>query len=138
MSVWPKPLAELPPLSGSEGELVSVSISVDPRRLEYLLEALAQISFPINPQIYHEAALIYRYADGRETVEDITLVEFPAYDGRLHEVRAAVAAHGFDPASVSVSGMMNEIHCGEAGEAPPPGADYVARYRVRRKIARIH
>ena len=52
MSVWQcTPSAS--PLSGSEGELVSVSISVDPRDLEGLLEALAHISFPINPQIFH-------------------------------------------------------------------------------------
>ena len=49
-----------PALSGSEGTLVSVSICVDPRHLEPLLEALAQVSFPINPQIYHDAALVYR------------------------------------------------------------------------------
>ena len=37
MSVWPKPLPALPPLSGPEGELVCVSIHVDPRCLESLL-----------------------------------------------------------------------------------------------------
>ena len=69
MSVWPKPLprgwGDTPSLSSSEGALVSVSISVDPHCLESLLEALAQVSFPINPQIYHDAAIVYRYADER-------------------------------------------------------------------------
>ena len=43
-------------LCGREGVLVSVSIHVDPRHLESLLEALAHLQFPINPQIYHDAA----------------------------------------------------------------------------------
>jgi len=52
MSVWQcSPPASA--LRGSEGELVSVSISVDPRDLEALLDELAHIGFPINPQIYH-------------------------------------------------------------------------------------
>ena len=89
MSVWPKTLPVAPSLSTAEGALVSVSIHVEPHCLESLLEALAQVSFPINPQIYHDAALIYRYADGREQTESITLVEFPAYEGRLDEVRSA-------------------------------------------------
>ena len=55
MSVWPKILPSTPSLSGREGDLISVSINVDPRYLESLLEALAQVSFPINPQIYHDA-----------------------------------------------------------------------------------
>jgi hypothetical protein len=138
MSVWPKPLPALAPLSGSEGELVSVSVSVDPRRLEFLLEALASIPFPINPQIYHEAAEVRRYSDGRETVEDATLVEFPAYDSRLEEVRRALAVSGFDPASVHISGMLDEIQAGRLNEVPPPGAPYVSRYRVRRKSACVH
>ncbi len=87
MSVWPETPLLVPSLSTAEGALVSVSIHVEPHCLESLLEALAQVSFPINPQIYHDAALIYRYADGREQTEPITLVEFPAYEGRLVEVR---------------------------------------------------
>jgi len=51
MSVWPKILQESPSLSTAEGALVSVSIHVEPHRLESLLEALALVSFPINPQI---------------------------------------------------------------------------------------
>ena len=67
MSVWPKTLpVTTPSLSTAEGALVSVSIHAEPHCLESLLEALAQVSFPINPQIYHDAALVYRYADGRE------------------------------------------------------------------------
>ncbi len=138
MSVWPKPFPTAPPLSGPEGKLVSVSIHVDPRCLESLLEGLAQVSFSINPQIYHEAGMVYRFADGRETAEDVTLVEFPAYDGRLDEIRRAVTAYGFDPATVHASGMLDVIHDGRVEEAPPPGADYVARYRLKRKNSWVH
>jgi len=52
MSVW-QDTPSASALGGSEGELISVSISVDPRDLEALLESLAQVDFPINPQIYH-------------------------------------------------------------------------------------
>src|SRR6202142_3038425 len=93
MSVWPKTLPLVPSPSTAEGALVSISIHVEPPCLESLLEALALVSFPINPQIYHDAALVFRYADGREETESITLVEFPAYEGRLDEVRRSVQAY---------------------------------------------
>jgi hypothetical protein len=124
-------------LCGQEGELVSVSISVDPRHLESLLEALAELEFPINPQIYHDAALVYRYADGHEERESTTLVEFPAYEGRLGDVRRAVEAFGFDADSVHVTGMLDEIHAGGIEEVAPAGAAYVARVRVKRSAIAI-
>src|SRR5438128_6230183 len=93
MSVW-QCTPSATPLCGSEGELVSVSISVDPRDLEALLEALAHVDFPINPQIYH----------GQKTV-----VEFPAYAGGLPQVRATLACSGFDPEAIRVRGMLEEI-----------------------------
>src|SRR4051812_44440205 len=91
-----------PTLSGSEGTLVSVLISVEPRKLESLLEALARVSFPINPQIYHDAAVVYVFADHRHESELATVVEFPAYAGQLDEVRAAVAASGTPSANIRV------------------------------------
>ena len=108
MSVWPKTLPASPSLSGREGALVSVSIDVDPRRLEPLLEALARTGFPINPQIYHGAAVVYVSADGREETHTVTLVEFPAYEGRLDEVRNALNSHGFEPATVHATSMLDE------------------------------
>ena len=111
MSVWQcTPSAS--PLSGSEGELVSVSISVDPRDLEGLLEALAHISFPINPQIYH--------ADGH-LAQARTVVEFPAYVGGLPQVRAALAGSGFD-ATIRVRGMLEELQAllGQEAEGRDP------------------
>jgi len=120
-------------LCGREGALVSVSISVDPRHLESLLESLAQLDFPINPQIYHDAALVYRFEDGHQQSVATTLVEFPAYEERLGEVRRAVEAFGFDPESVHATGMLDEIHADGVEEAAPAGAPYVARVRVKRR-----
>ena len=94
---------------------MSVSISVDPRHLESLLEALAQLRFPINPQIYHDAALIYHFPDDHQETEGPTLVEFPAYEAQLGEVRGALRAFGFDPTALHVTGMLDEIHA----EHPP-------------------
>lgn len=102
MSVWqslPSLPVSAPSLSSSEGDLVSVSIPVEPRRLEALLESLAQTSFPINPQIYHEA---------------VTVVEFPAYGGQLDEVRATLSAHGFDPAGFEYTAMLEKIQAASA------------------------
>jgi hypothetical protein len=133
MSVWPA-FAPSPSLSGREGALVSVSIDVDPRYLEVLLEALARVEFPINPQIYHEAQMVYLYEDGHEESASTTLVEFPAYAGRLEEVRNALAAYGFDPGSVYVTSMLDEIHAENAAEPAPAGAQYLSRQR--RKLGR--
>ena len=130
MSVWPAAVPA-PSLSSGEGDLVSVSIDVVARNLESLLEALARVDFPINPQIYHDAAIVYRYSDGREKTESTTLVEFPAYAGRLGEVREALAAFGFDPGSVSVTGMWEELHAESLPEPAPPGASYVSRRRSK-------
>ena len=81
-------------LSGTEGELVSVRVSADPRFLEDLLEALAHVSFPINPQIYHSRP---------------TIVEFPAYESRLDELRSALERSGFDASAVQVCAMLDAI-----------------------------
>jgi len=130
MSVW-SAAVPTPSLSSREGDLVSISIDVVPRDLESLLEALARVDFPINPQIYHDAEMVYLYSDGREKTESTTLVEFPAYAGRLNEVREALAAFGFDPGRVSVTGMLEEIHAECATEPAPPGASYVSRRRSK-------
>jgi hypothetical protein len=118
-------------LATGEGILVSVSIGVEPRRLELLLEALAVVSFPVNPQIYHDAAVVSRYPDGHEESESITLVEFPGYAERMDEVREAIARFGFDPDSIEVTGMLEEISSDAHPEPVPAGAEYVSRYRVK-------
>ena len=88
MSVW-QPAA----LVGAEGELVSVTVSVDPRDLEEVLEILADLNFPINPQICHGP---------------VTTVEFPAYAVHLADIGAKLAGAGFP--SVIVKRMWEEIH----------------------------
>jgi hypothetical protein len=132
MSVWPATVAANPPLTGSDGVLVSVSIGVAPRLLEPLLEALAQLDFPVSPQIYHDAAMVYVYDDGRELTEAVTLVEFPAYDGQLDRLRGALEAHGFDPACMAATGMLEELHAEDRLEPAPAGAPYRARRRRKR------
>jgi hypothetical protein len=122
-------------LCGRDGALLSVSISVDPRHLESLLESLAQLHFPINPQIYHDAALVYRFADAHEESEGTTLVEFPAYEGQLDGVTSALEAYGFDRRSVHVTAMLDEIQSEPHLEPAPKGAPWLSRYRVKRRAA---
>jgi hypothetical protein len=121
-------------LCGREGALVSVSISVDPRHLESLLEALARLDFPINPQIYHDAALVFRFPDNHQETLETTLVEFPAYEARLDQVRSALRQFGFDPSSLHVTGMLDEIHSEAAEEPAPAGAAYRSLSRVKRRV----
>ncbi len=78
-----------PALFGQEGELVLVRIAVEPRLLEDLLETLANLDFPVNPQLYHRPAQV--------------TVEFPAYSARLDEVRDKLQRHGFSAASLDVA-----------------------------------
>lgn len=69
-------------LFGREGELYLLRISVEPRLLEDLLETLAALDFPVNPELLHQP-------------NEVT-VEFPAYARRIDEVRAALDRNGFD------------------------------------------
>ena len=66
------------PLAGAQGQLLTVSIVAEPRNLERLLDRLGESKYPIDPQIYHDAQV-----DGHAA----TLVEFPAYDAWLDELR---------------------------------------------------
>ena len=79
-------------LYSEEGELVSLRISVEPRSLEHLLEALTALDFPVNPQLYHAAAQV--------------IVEFPAYSERVKEVRNALGHEGFDTEDLEVVAML--------------------------------
>ena len=136
MSVWSSvPQPQSPALQGSEGELVSVSVTVEPRDLEDLLDALAALDFPINPQIYHDAAVVYVDPGGGQREEPATIVEFPAYAGGLSKIRAVLEASGFGSQAISVSPMLDEIHAGNCTEPAPPGAGYA--YRILRKQATV-
>ena len=84
--------ASLPPeptLFGREGELISLSIATEPRLLEDLLEALASLDFPVNPQLYHRASEVR--------------VEFPAYSMQIERVRETLRREGFDSGSLEIS-----------------------------------
>jgi hypothetical protein len=76
-------------LFGRDGELISLSITTDPRLLEELLEALASLDFPVNPQLYHASTRVR--------------VEFPAYSRQIQRVRDTLVHRGFDPGSIEVS-----------------------------------
>ncbi|HLK46563.1 MAG TPA: hypothetical protein VKT49_00430 [Bryobacteraceae bacterium] len=128
MSVWPTATpASSTALCGSEGELVSISVPVEPRDLERLLEALATLEFPINPQIYHDATVVYVAGDGTERAEPATLVEFPAYADQVRKMRSVLEASGFTGEAVSVASMLEDMHGGERVEAAPAGANYDRR-----------
>ena len=134
MSVWPyASTPDSPALLGREGELVSVSVAVNPRELEELLEALAALDFPINPEIYHDALIVYVMHDGEQRIEPCTLVEFPAYANRLEKIRTVLESYGFASDRIAVSAILDEIHAGDLVEPAPPSADYA--YRVLRKHA---
>jgi hypothetical protein len=85
----PAPFLETP-----DGELISVSVSTAPRSLESLLDCLAGLPFSINPQIFHGVP---------------TVVEFPAYERQLAQVRSALQAYGFGDATVRVRNMLERI-----------------------------
>ena len=133
MSVWPgiTPTHASPALSGREGELFSVAVDVAPRDLEDLLEALAQLDFPINPQIFHEAAVVSIAPDGAEHADPVTLVEFPAFGDRLTHIRDVLASSGFSGDHLHISSMLDEMHADCYQETAPPGSGY--RFRVLRK-----
>jgi hypothetical protein len=76
-----------PALFGQEGELVSVCARVEPRLLEDLLDALASLDFPVNPELHHHVAEVS--------------VEFPAYSSQLGKIREELGRRGFAPGSIS-------------------------------------
>ena len=82
-----------PALSSAEGELVLARIAVDPRLLEELLEALAELDFPVNPQIYHSSPQ--------------AVVEFPAYTSRLAEAQDILEKNGFERAMLRVVPVLD-------------------------------
>lgn len=80
MSVWPS-------LRGSEGSLISLSIAVSPHQLETVLDTLAELSFPVNPELDHNAT-------------PLTVIRFPAYEGRLAEVHRKLRGCGVGAVAV--------------------------------------
>jgi hypothetical protein len=116
-------------LSSDEGVLVSIAIRVEPRRLEALLEALAQVAFPINPQIYHEAEIEFCDPNGRQVSEITTLVEFPAYLARIEDVFRALEIHGFGRRDVLVTSMLHQLRELDGAERGQAEAEWTVRSR---------
>ncbi|HUJ22029.1 MAG TPA: hypothetical protein VLX58_10930 [Bryobacteraceae bacterium] len=136
MSVWPNaPSTSLSALHSSAGDLVSISVTVQPRDLEDLLETLAMLDFPVNPQIYHDAVVVYVERDGTQRVEPATIVEFPAYASGLPKIHATFDSCGFDRDAISVSPMLDDLHSGERVEPAPPGAAYAYRILCKQPAA---
>ena len=137
MSVSPNEAsAASPRLRSNDGELVSVHVSIDPRLLEQLLETLANLSFPINPQIYHQAGVGYVHADGREDLEPATRVEFPAFSNHLDQVRAALESAGLPTSGFQIRGMVEDLQSDYDTVAAPDGAEYV-KIRYYRRLPRV-
>jgi len=84
-----------PLLLGRDGELVLIRIPVDSRHLEDLLEALAAVPFPINPEIRHGSPM--------------TTVQFPAYSGYLGEVRKVLEEAGLGESRIEIASMLAAI-----------------------------
>jgi hypothetical protein len=111
--------------------LISVTITVEPRLLEKLLDTLARLDFPINPQLYHDAATVSVHPDGSRALQPVAIVEFPAWAGRLARVRDALVVAGFNAACLSVRSMLDEIRSSLVEEPAPPGAPYKAITRSK-------
>jgi len=135
MSVWP--VNESSSLEGADGELICIRITVEPRLLERLLDVLARLEFPINPQLYHDAATIYQCPDGSSMVQSATMVEFPAWTSRLPDVRAALVAAAFGEECLTVKGMLDDIRSTPGQEPAPPGAPYKSIVRSKHAMRAI-
>ena len=98
MATWARQFNSRHCLRGIEGDLVWIRVTVEPRELENLLEALAALSFPVNPEITH--------AEGARRV---SVVEFPAYAGRLFEIDFAVRGAGLPAACITVEDMLRYL-----------------------------
>lgn len=107
MNGWTTEETVFATLRGVEGELCWAAIAVDARDLEDLLEALASASFPINPEIRHNAR-------SPETGKPLTVVEFPLYAARIRETEQVLEAHGFSRKDLLVSRLLDRIQQGPA------------------------
>jgi len=79
-------------LRGSGGELLRIRIAADARHLEDVLEAVAELPFPVNPEIQHGAHQ--------------SQIEFPAYSQWLDEIRTALESSGLSRDLVEVQTVL--------------------------------
>jgi len=75
-------------IHGRDGDLVTLRIATDPRHLEDLLETLSHASFPINPELWHRSTGV--------------MVEFPAWERNVEELRRLLSGGGFDSSALRV------------------------------------
>jgi|LNFM01.1.fsa_nt_gb hypothetical protein len=78
-------------LCGSGGELVMVRLTVTAKDLEETLETLAELDFPVNPELFHRGAE--------------TTIEFPAYTGKLNRIFEVLQ----DKGALETVSMLAEI-----------------------------
>ena len=84
-----------PELCGTEGELVLLRLAVSPHLLEDVLESLAHIPFPVNPQIIHAAGNV--------------TVEFPAYENQVDCTRKLLEKGRWPAENLEIVKMLNAI-----------------------------
>ncbi|MCC6389639.1 MAG: hypothetical protein IT167_03470 [Bryobacterales bacterium] len=89
--------------NGFAGDLLSVRVTVEAFLLEYLLDALAEAPFPINPEIHHHAEI---EQDGRRL--PAVHVDFPAWRHQVDQIRALLRGRPFQ-AGLQVSSMLQDI-----------------------------
>jgi len=82
-------------IRGRDGDLVSVRIPTDVRHVEDLLEVLATAGFPVNPQLHHR-------------VSDV-VVEFPAWEYQVPQLRAHLDAGGFAADAIQICGPLDPL-----------------------------
>jgi hypothetical protein len=70
-------------LYGPDGRLLNIRITVDAHLLEPLLESLADLPYPINPQLRHDY--------GSHSGYPCSMVEFPAYEGWVPDIERSLA-----------------------------------------------
>ena len=92
MGVSLNPVCATPVLAGRDGELLLVRIRIPSSRLESILDSLAELPFPINPELHHG------FPD--------STVEFPAYASRKPEIRKALNAAGLSNVEFDASPML--------------------------------
>ncbi|MEZ5353603.1 MAG: hypothetical protein R2762_13275 [Bryobacteraceae bacterium] len=124
MSAWTADEILQGRLYGRDGRLVTVRVSVEASLLEDLLEALAELDFPINPQIHHLA----REQQTREHQLGldvglqgarpvgacaVSVVEFPAYERWLPLLRARLGQGGLPHNLVEVTDFVLDASSGD-------------------------
>lgn len=116
MSVWFHAAAGSVPLGGPEGPLLLLAIPVEPRRLETLLDSLASLPFPVNPEIVHEAA------PAGDAKAPCSLVTFPVYSDWIERTRGVVERAGIDPGTIRTTLMWEAIESGNQ-RIPAPSTE---------------